>query len=48
MSAYEYATKDRFGNLLVSFAPKCPTQTFRKNLNELIVFNEDKQLCKCG
>jgi len=48
MSAYEYATKDRFGNLLVSFAPKCPTQTFRKNLNEMIVFNSDKELCKCG
>tara|TARA_R110002051_G_scaffold53695_1_gene100995 strand:+ start:117 stop:1082 length:966 start_codon:yes stop_codon:yes gene_type:complete len=46
--AYEYATKEKYGNLLISFAPKCVTQTFRKNLNELIIFNEDKELCKCN
>ena len=48
IKAYEYATKDRFGNLLVSFNPKCPTQTFRKNLNEMLIFSDDKQLCKCN
>jgi len=47
MKAYEYAVREKYGNLLISFAPKCPTHTFRKNLNELIIFNEDKQLCKC-
>tara|TARA_R100001198_G_scaffold96499_2_gene86677 strand:+ start:2822 stop:3787 length:966 start_codon:yes stop_codon:yes gene_type:complete len=46
--AYEYATSEKYGNLLVTFAPKCPTQTFRKNLNELIIFSDDKQLCKCN
>tara|TARA_R110002033_G_scaffold30036_1_gene66822 strand:- start:324 stop:1289 length:966 start_codon:yes stop_codon:yes gene_type:complete len=46
--AYEYATKEKYGNLLISFAPKCVTQTFRKNLNELIIFNSDKELCKCN
>lgn len=38
--AYDYATKEKFGNLTVDFRPKCPTKTFRKNLNEIIVFDE--------
>ena len=38
--AYEYATKVKFGNLTVDFRPKCPSKTFRKNLNEIIVFDE--------
>jgi len=38
--AYAYATKEKFGNLTVSFKPKCPTMTFRKNLNELILMPE--------
>jgi len=46
--AYEYSTSEKYGNLLVTFAPKCATQTFRKNLNELIVFADDKAMCKCG
>ena len=39
MMAYEYATREKFGSLLVDFAPKDPDHTFRKNLNELIIFN---------
>ena len=46
--AYEFAVKDKFGNLLVDFNPKCPTKTFRKNLNELLIFSDDKANCKCG
>lgn len=38
--AYAYATKQKYGNLTVSFKPKCPSMTFRKNLNELIVMEE--------
>ena len=38
--AYNYATKQKFGSLTVSFKPKCPSMTFRKNLNELIVMDE--------
>ena len=44
--AYEYATKDKYGNLTIDFKPKCPTLTFRKNLNEAIKFEELK--CECG
>ena len=47
MKAYEYATKERYGNLLVDFKPNCPTKTFRKNLNELIIFSDDKAECQC-
>jgi len=47
MKAYEHATSETYGNLLVDFNPKCPTKTFRKNLNELIVFADDKAMCKC-
>lgn len=47
MKAYEYATKEKFGNLLVDFKPNCPTKTFRKNLNELIIFPDDKEECQC-
>tara|TARA_R100000005_G_scaffold93399_1_gene68799 strand:+ start:13 stop:972 length:960 start_codon:yes stop_codon:yes gene_type:complete len=47
MKAYEYATKERYGNLLVDFKPNCPTKTFRKNLNELIIFKEDLAECQC-
>ena len=43
--AYEYATREKHGNLTVDFRPKCPTLTFRKNLNEAIVFDELK--CDC-
>ena len=43
--AYELATKEKYGNLLVDFNPKCPTMTFRKNLNELIVFDDAECAC---
>ncbi len=44
--AYQYATKDKYGNLTIDFKPKCPTLTFRKNLNEIIKF--DELPCSCG
>lgn len=44
--AYQYATKDKYGNLTIDFKPKCPTLTFRKNLNEIIKFEELR--CECG
>jgi len=43
--AYEYATKEKYGNLTIDFKSKCPSMTFRKNLNELIKF--DKLGCTC-
>ena len=43
--AYEYATEQKHGNLTVDFRPKCPTLTFRKSLNEAIMFDELK--CDC-
>ena len=44
--AYDYATKEKFGNLTIDFKPKCMTKTFRKNLNEAIMFDELKCECK--
>ena len=44
-AAYNYATKEKFGNLSVDFRPKCPTLTFRKNLSEAILF--DELACTC-
>ena len=46
-TAYEEATKEKYGNLLITFAPKCPTKMFIKNLQECLVFEEDKGLCNC-
>ena len=40
--AYEYATREKYGSLTVDFTPKDPTKTFRKNLNEVIIFDEIK------
>jgi hypothetical protein len=45
-SAYEFATKEKYGNLTIDFAPKCTTKVFRKNLNEVIKFPQLK--CECG
>ena len=45
--AYKYATDNKFGNLTIDFNPKTPCKTFRKNLNEAIVF-EELGGCKCG
>tara|TARA_R110000787_G_scaffold256171_1_gene361485 strand:- start:386 stop:1330 length:945 start_codon:yes stop_codon:yes gene_type:complete len=47
MEAYNYAIQDKHDSLLVSFKPHCPTHTFKRNLNELIIFDEDKKECKC-
>ena len=44
--AYDYATKEQFGNLTIDFKSKCPSFTFRKNLNELIKFDELPCQCK--
>ena len=44
--AYSYSTTEKFGNLTVDFKPKCSTQVFRKNLNEVIVFDELQCDCK--
>ena len=38
--AYQYATKEKYGNLTIDFVPKDPSMTFRKNLNELIIFDD--------
>ena len=43
--AYEFATREKYGNLSVDFTPKCSTKIFRKNLNEVIMFDELK--CEC-
>ena len=44
--AYEHSTAEKYGNLTVDFVPKCSTMTFRKNLNELIMF--DELPCACN
>ena len=36
--AYHYATAEKYGSLTTDFKPKCDTLTFRKNLNEAIIF----------
>jgi hypothetical protein len=36
--AYQKATDEKYGNLTIDFNPKCPEKTFRKNLNECIIF----------
>ena len=43
--AYEYATRQKYGSLTIDFKPKCETKTFRKNLNELIIFPD--MTCEC-
>lgn len=43
--AYEYATGEKYSNLTIDFKPKCDTLTFRKNLNEAIIF--EGQTCAC-
>lgn len=45
--AYEYALKDKHDNLTVSFNPKCGTLRYRKNLNELIMFEDALKECQC-
>lgn len=46
--AYDYAMKNKHDNLTISFSPKCPTLTFRRNLNEIIIFDDDKADCQCS
>ena len=36
--AYNYATAEQYGSLTVDFKPKNEALTFRKNLNEAIIF----------
>ena len=36
--AYQKATEEKYGNLTIVFNPKCHEKTFRKNLNECIIF----------
>jgi hypothetical protein len=38
--AYENATAEKHGSLTIDFTPKTPCKTFRKNLNEYIVFDK--------
>ena len=38
--AYEQATNEKHGSLTIDFAPKTPCKTFRKNLNEFIIFDK--------
>jgi hypothetical protein len=45
MQAFQYATREKYGNLTIDFNPKCATKVFRKNLNELILF--DNMQCHC-
>ena len=44
--AYDCATAEKYGNITIDFFPKCATQTFRKNLNEILLFDELKCECK--
>ncbi len=44
--AYDYATREKYGNLTIDFNPKCPSKTFRKNLNECLIFDDLKCTCK--
>ncbi len=44
--AYEYSTAEKYNNLTIDFAAKCPSKVFRKNLNEAIVFDELPCNCK--
>ena len=38
--AYEAATSEKHGSLTIDFSPKTPCKTFRRNLNEFIVFDK--------
>jgi hypothetical protein len=38
--AYETATSEKHGSLTIDFTPKTPCKTFRKNLNEFLVFDK--------
>lgn len=44
--AYSKATDEKYGNLTIDFNPKCPQKTFRKNLNECIIFPDLNCNCK--
>ena len=45
--AYNYAIQDKHDSLLISFKPHCPTHTFKRNMNELIIFDDDIKERKC-
>lgn len=40
--AYKHATKEKYGNLTIDFSPRRPEFRFRKNLNELIILEEEE------
>jgi hypothetical protein len=40
--AYKHATKEKYGNLSIDFSPKSAEYRFRKNLNELIILEEEE------
>jgi len=47
LQAHKFATKERYGSLAIDFFPDCPTQTFRMNLNEYLVFPSQEKECTC-
>jgi len=47
MRAYEQATKERYGNLLIDFFPPCLSKQFRMNLDTYLMFDEDIATCEC-
>jgi len=44
-TAYDYSTKDKHGNLTIDFNPVCNSKRFRKNLNQVLLF--DEMPCEC-
>ena len=47
LQAHRFATKKRYGSLAIDFFADCPTQTFRMNLNEYLVFPSQEKECTC-
>lgn len=45
-AAYDYATKEKYGSLLVDMKAFCECLTFRKGLSKAIIFPD--QECSCG
>ena len=48
MAAYDFAIRKPHDSLLVSFKTDCATETFKRNLNEMIIFPEAAAECKCN
>jgi len=45
-AAYDYATSEKYGSLLIDMKPFCECLTFRKGLQKAIIFPD--QICSCG